>query len=617
MCGITGWIDWERDVSVRHDIVEAMTRALTNRGPDEEGYWYARSSQAAFGHRRLIVVDPAGGRQPMTRQRDGQEFTLVYNGELYNTEDVRRELLGRGYAFRSHSDTEVLLASYMEWGADCLHKLNGIYAFAVWEEHTQQLFLARDRLGVKPLFFAQRENALLFGSELKALLAHPLVKPVIGREGLAELFVLGPSRTPGHGVFADVHELKPGHYLTFNHSGLVQRKYWGLESYPHEEDVQQTAQHIRHLLADSIKRQLISDVPIATLLSGGLDSSAITAIAAQVFQEEGRGTLYTYSVDYVNNALHFRTNAYQPNDDAPFVHLMADRCRTSHQIIELDTSALTEALETALYARDLPGMADVDASLFLFCREIKKQTTVVLSGECADEMFGGYPWFHRDELLHTRSFPWAQATDERASWLSPELQDWVKPKEYMTRRYEEALDEVPRMPADNPMSAKRREMFYLNLTWFMSTLLDRKDRMSMAAGLEARVPYCDHRLIQYVWNIPWEMKNWGNREKGILRLALEGILPEQVLYRKKSPYPKTHNPAYAKATRSWLLQVLDDPSSPLHQMIDTQKVRSFAHESAEASGTPYFGQLMGRPQMFAYLASIDLWMRTYQVTLTS
>ncbi|MEJ8545343.1 asparagine synthase (glutamine-hydrolyzing) [Brevibacillus borstelensis] len=617
MCGITGWIDWEKDVTHEQAVLEAMTQTLTDRGPDEQGFWHADSKHAAFGHRRLVVVDPAGGRQPMSRQRDGRAYTLVYNGELYNTEDIRRELIACGHSFRSHSETEVLLAAYMEWEADCVHKLNGIFAFAVWDERKQQLFLARDRLGVKPLFYAERGPVFLFASELKALLAHPAVKPVLSREGLAEVFVLGPSRTPGHGVFQGVQELRPGCHLTVSRDGVSIKRYWRLESQPHEDDVEKTAATVRQLLADSIKHQLVSDVPIATLLSGGLDSSAITAIATGVFQEEGRGPLHTYSIDYVDNASHFRQSDFQPTDDAPFVRLISERFGTLHHTLEFDTPELVSALHTALFARDLPGMADVDSSLYLFCREIKKETTVVLSGECADEMFGGYPWFHREQLFNAGTFPWAQATRERADWLSAEMRDWIKPEEYAAQRYEETLDEVPRLPGENPLDARRRELFYLNLTWFMNTLLDRKDRMSMKAGLEARVPFCDHRLMQYVWNIPWNIKNWGNREKGILRKALEGIVPEEVLYRKKSPYPKTHNPAYTKATRSWLLEVLEDGSSPLHHIIDQGKVRAFALSDAEASGKPYFGQLMGSPQMFAYLASIDLWMREYNITISS
>jgi asparagine synthase (glutamine-hydrolysing) len=615
MCGITGWIDWEKDLSREQSTLEAMTGRLEKRGPDAVGYWL--TPRVAFGHRRLVVVDPAGGQQPMIRQRGGFRYTLIYNGELYNTEDLRRELLTRGWHFQSHSDTEVLLTAYMEWGRDCVRRLNGIFAFVIWDEREQALFLARDRMGVKPLFFAQRGSAFLFGSELKALLAHPDVRPVLRREGLAEIFVMGPARTPGHGVFHDVWEVLPGVHLTVTREDVRQERYWQLESKPHTDDAEGTAAKVRQLLVDSIQRQLVADVPVATLLSGGLDSSAITAIAADTYKKEGRGTLDSYSIDYVDNHLHFKANAFQPNEDAPYVQLVSEFLGTRHRGFFFDTPDLVEALRTATYARDLPGMADVDASLYLFCREIKKETTVVLSGECADEVFGGYPWFYREEALQAGTFPWMRATHERASWLSPELKEWVRPEEYVAQRYQETLDQVPRLPGEDPLEERRREMFYLNITWFMSTLLDRKDRMSMYASLEARVPFCDHRLVEYVWNIPWAIKTYGNQEKGILRKALQGILPDEVLHRKKSPYPKTHNPAYAEATRSWLLQVLDDTSSPLLQLIDVPTIRRIAASDAHASGIPFFGQLMSTPQLFAYLAQMDLWLREYNVTIAS
>jgi len=615
MCGITGWVDWEKDLSSERSTLEAMTKTMEKRGPDAVGYWL--SPRVAFGHRRLTVVDPEGGRQPMTRQHGGFSYTLIYNGELYNTEDIRRDLRARGWQFKGHSDTEVLLTAYMEWGRDCIHRLNGIFAFAVWDERRQALFLARDRLGVKPLFYAQRGSAFLFGSELKALLAHPAVRPVLKREGLAEIFVMGPARTPGHGVFHNVWEVRPGYHLTVTREGVKQEQYWQLESRPHLDDAETTAATVRQLLIDSIERQLVADVPVATLLSGGLDSSAITAIAANYLKNAGRGPLDTYSIDYQDNHLHFQANAYQPDEDAPYAQLVSDFLGTRHHRIVFDTPELVQALRTATFARDLPGMADVDASLYLFCREIKKETTVVLSGECADEMFGGYPWFHREEALNSTTFPWARATRERAHWLSPALKEWVRPEEYVAQRYQETLDEVPRLPGEDPLEARRREMFFLNLTWFMNTLLDRKDRMSMYASLEARVPFCDHRLVEYVWNIPWEIKTHGGREKGILRKALEGILPDDVLYRKKSPYPKTHNPAYAEATRNWLLQVLDDPSSPLLQLVNVPVIRKIAQSDAEASGIPFFGQLMSTPQLFAYLAQMDLWLREYNVTIES
>lgn len=615
MCGIVGWMDWEKDLSRERDILQAMTRCLTNRGPDAEGFWFGHP--VAFGHRRLVVVDPAGGQQPMSAFKHKHACTMIYNGELYNTEDLRQELVACGHSFHSHSDTEVLLHAYLEWGVECVTRLNGIFAFAIWDEKEQRLFIARDRMGVKPLFYAQRGSSFFFASELKALLAHPDVKPVLSREGLAEVFALSPARTPGHGVFHNVHEVRPGCSLTVSRNGIRHQRYWQLVSRPHSDNAEETAKRVRELVIDAIQRQLVADVPVSTLLSGGLDSSVITAVAAGYFKQEGRGQLHTYSIDYVDNDRHFQASTFQPNQDAPYVQLVSQFLGTHHHAIEFDTDELVEALKAATLARDLPGMADVDASLYLFCREIKKETTVVLSGECADEVFGGYPWFHREELLHAGTFPWARATKERASWLSPELRDWVKPEEYAAQRYEETLDEVPHLPGEDPLEARRREMFYLNITWFMNTLLDRKDRMSMAASLEARVPFCDHRIVEYVWNIPWALKTYGNREKGILRKAMEGLLPDEVLYRKKSPYPKTHNPAYTKAVRSWLLQILDDPTSPLLPLIDVPTIRRIAESDAQASGIPFFGQLMSTPQLFAYLGQLDFWLREYRVSIQS
>ncbi|MBO8163239.1 MAG: asparagine synthase (glutamine-hydrolyzing) [Brevibacillus sp.] len=613
MCGITGWVHYDKNLSQELPTIEAMTETLARRGPDAHGVWASR--HAALGHRRLIVVDPAGGTQPMTRQRGDYCYTLVYNGELYNTDELRQELQRRGHRFLSHSDTEVLLVAYIEWGSRCVERLNGIFAFAIWEEKEQRLFLARDRLGVKPLFYAVRDGSFLFGSELKSLLVHPEVEPIIDQEGLAEIFALGPARTPGHGVFRNVHELRPGHYLELTREGIHLQRYWSLVSQPHTDDWETTTARVRSLVLDAIERQLVADVPVATLLSGGLDSSAITAVTAEVFKKQARGPLHTYSIDYVDNDRYFQQNEFQPNTDAPWVKRVSAYCGTHHHTVQFDTPELVEALRTAVVARDLPGMCDIDASLYLFCREIKRENTVVLSGECADEVFGGYPWFHREEALKADTFPWALRNQERSRWLSPELREWIQPVEYVKRRYQETLAEVPALPGESPLEARRREMSYMNLIWFMNVLLDRKDRMSMAASLEARVPFCDHRIVEYVWNIPWEMKSRGQREKGLLRAALAGILPDDVLYRKKSPYPKTHNPAYAEATRQWLLEVLHDASSPLLPLIDKQEVLKIAASDAAASGTPWFGQLMSKPQLFAYLASTDFWLREYGVSI--
>lgn len=613
MCGLTGWIDWQQDLTRQQPILDAMIETLSPRGPDAADRWL--STTAALGHRRLVVVDPAGGGQPMVRRRGDNTYVLVYNGELYNTPELRQELAARGYTFEGHSDTEVLLLAFMEWGAACVERFNGIFAFAVWDKAEQSLFMARDRMGVKPLFYAQRGSSFIFGSELKTLLAHPTVSPELDAAGLAEIFVLGPGRTPGHGVFRGVAELRPGYCLAYNRQGLKVRPYWTLESKPHSDDLETTVATVQELVSDAIKRQLVADVPVCTLLSGGLDSSAITAYAANAYARDGREPLHTFSVDYADNDRHFRPNAFQPTSDAPWIKLVTDRFHTVHHYITIDTPQLVESLVPAVFARDLPGMADVDSSLLLFCREIKKHATVALSGECADEIFGGYPWYHSEEALHAAAFPWSRHMETKMQLFSPELLERIKPAEYMAGRYQETLAEVPRLPGEDPLEARRREMFYLNFNWFMQTLLDRKDRMSMACGLEVRVPFCDHRIVEYVWNIPWAMKTCGGMEKGILRRALTGIMPEEILTRRKSPYPKTHHPAYLAAVRDRVLQILDDPASPLLPLLDTAAVRAMAQADGDAFDRPWYGQLMTGPQLFAYLIQVDTWLREYKVKI--
>lgn len=610
MCGITGWIDWEKDLTKTPQILEAMTKTMVCRGPDDQGLWL--SPHAALGHRRLVVVDPAGGAQPMVRERGEETFVIVYNGELYNTEDIRRDLAVQGYAFRGYSDTEVLLLSYMEWGPECLSRLNGIFAFAIWDEARQRLFVARDRLGVKPLFFANRGSSFIFGSEPKAILANPLVKAEIDAEGLAEVFGLGPARTPGHGVYRGISELRPGFYLEVAKERQRINRYWRLESREHRDDLENTAAHVRYLLEDAVKRQLVSDVPVCVLLSGGLDSSAITAFAANHYRERGNAPLETWSIDYQGNEEHFHSNAFQPDADAPWVKRVSEEFHTIHHGVEIATDALVDALEASVRARDLPGMADVDASLYLFCREIKRKATVALSGESADEVFGGYPWFHRADRIEAETFPWATV---RPRLLNPELREKVRPREYIADRYQETLAEVPRLPGDDALEARMREISYLNITWFLTTLLDRKDRMSMGHGLEVRVPYCDHRIVEYVWNIPWAMKACDGQAKGILRRALKGVLPDDVLARKKSPYPKTHNPAYLEAVRKRVKAIMDDPSSPILSVVNLPFVRSLIDGDIAVIDQPWFGQLMTGPQLFAYLIQVDYWLRAYNVDI--
>jgi asparagine synthase (glutamine-hydrolysing) len=612
MCGIAGWVDFGGNLKFGRDVLESMTRTLSKRGPDDAGH--VLFPHAALGHRRLIVVDPEGGGQPMLRKLGKRTYCITYNGELYNTPEVRRILEGLGYHFLSRSDTEVVLYSFIEWKEACVERLNGIFAFAIWDEEGQSLFLARDRLGVKPLFYGLRKTTLIFGSELKAVLAHPLIKPELDAEGLAEIFAMGPGRTPGCGVFKGINELKPGHCMIFDRKGIHIKCYWSLESRPHNDSEEVTAEKIRYLLEDAVRRQLVSDVPLCTLLSGGIDSSAITAMVAGAFKSRGE-TVNTFSVDYTGNDVHFKASEFQPNSDPYYVKKVSSYFNTNHRCVTISNRRLAAALDDAVLARDLPGMADIDSSLYLFCLEVKKGATVALAGEGADEIFGGYPWFRRPEDFNSDRFPWARKMHVRTGILSRELLRLINPEEYLKMRYRETLKEVPRLAGESPFDTRIREITYLSITRFMPTLIDRMDRMSMATGLEVRVPYLDHRLVQYVWNIPWRIRSCGGIEKGILRRAVRDLLPEEVLNRKKSPYPKTHNPEYLALVRSCLLEILHDPSSPLLPFVDRNSVIHMLQAAENDINVPWFGQLMTGPQLFAYLIQVNFWLRKYGVTV--
>jgi asparagine synthase (glutamine-hydrolysing) len=611
MCGIAGWVDLERDLSGERPVMQRMANTLACRGPDAEGFWL--SAHAAFAHRRLAVIDIEGGKQPMVRAvASGKEYALTYSGEVYNFVELRSELARLGHAFETRSDTEVLLRAYMQWGAACVERLNGMFAFGVWDGARQELFLARDRLGIKPLFYAVRGSTLLFASEPKALLAHPAVASEVDDEGLAELLVMGPMRTPGRGVFRGIDELRPAFALRFDRAGAHALRYWQLESRPHVDDLDTTTATIRSLLDDIVRRQLVSDVPICTLLSGGLDSSAVTALAAQTFAREGRGRVSTYSVELRDAAHYFVPSDIQPSLDTPWVEKVVSEFGTDHRTITVDTPDLLEHFMAPLVARDLPSAGEMDTSLFLLFREIKKTHSVAVSGESADEVFGGYPWFHSQEAIEADDFPWTLMKGDCVDFLTPEVAARLRPEEYARARYREAIAETPVLPGEAPRSRRMREILYLNQTRFLLMLLDRKDRMSMANGLEVRVPFCDHRLVQYAWNIPWPMKSWREREKGILRRALQGVLPEDLLWRKKSAYPSMVNPRYAAALKQMLERILADPSAPLRALLDFEKVRaSMTAESAENAGPGF----LAPSRTWGYLVQLDDWLRRYRVRI--
>ena len=603
VCAIAGILNG----TVNRDILQRMLSTMAHRGPDGQGV--ERGDDWALIHTRLAIIDPEGGKQPMELDWEGEHYTLVYNGELYNTQELRAELKSLGHRFQGHSDTEVVLHSFARWGEGCLERFNGIFAFAVYLEKAHRLFLARDRIGVKPLFYTLKDGAFVFASEIKTILCYPAVKPQLDHMGAAELIMLGPGRLPGSGVFHGIRELEPGCCGWYEAGKLRLRQYWKLTDREHRENFEATSAQVRELVLDAIKRQMVSDVPIGTFLSGGLDSSIISAVCAA--EMGGRGAvLDTFSVDYENNEKYFIPGKFQPNSDGEFIRLMQQTLRSRHHWTVLTPEDLLNALEDATIARDLPGMADVDFSLLAFCRQIRPHVKMALSGECADEIFGGYPWYRDPAVRAMEGFPWAQNTQFREWLLNPDIREKINAQELVLDAYSDTCRQSDVLPGTSARERRMKEMVNLNFRHFMQTLLDRKDRMSMYCGLEVRVPFCDYRIAEYLYGVPWEFKDWQGKEKGLLRHAMTGILPEQVLWRKKSPYPKTFDPGYGEQVRGRVRALLDERDGPLFALVNREAVESlFVSEPI----WPWYGQLMRVPQTFAWLLQLDFWLRWYKV----
>lgn len=614
MCGIAGWIDFERDLRVHASIVRTMAASLANRGPDAEAVW--TDERAALGFRRLAVIDLPAGNQPMVAEDNGNVLaTLVYNGEIYNYRRVREELVSHGHRFRTASDTEVVLRSYLEWGPRCVEHLDGMFAFAVWDPRAQQLLLARDRLGVKPLYYTRLGRGLAFGSEVKALFAHPLVEPVIDLEGMAE--VLTYIATPGNAVYRGINEVPPGHVVILRDGAISQHRYWSLPSREHTDDWDTTVATVRELLSASVTAHLVSDVPLCTLLSGGLDSSAIAALAARSLGDGAKPR--TFAVDFEGHAERFQKDFWHEDPDAPYAAEVAAHVGTDHEpvVLRADDMADPVVAAAALEAQDLPSpIPDMDRSLYLLLRAVRQRSTVALMGEVADELFGGYQSFRDRSLLDTGNFPWVSMglrvapSGRSTGLLDPELLKRIDVPGYSAQRYAEAVAQAPTLPHESAADSLLRRVGYLHLTRWLPLLLARDDRLSMAVGLELRVPYCDHRLVEYAFNIPWSMKVADGREKSVLRAAVADLLPDSVLQRRKSPFPITQDPDYGRGLREQFDAVVTDPNSPVRPLLGTAATTELlnARRPIEATG-------WGERRNVEMVLQLDAWLRRYQVRL--
>jgi asparagine synthase (glutamine-hydrolysing) len=615
MCGIAGFADFNKDFITKREhfteILINMRLAIAHRGNDTVGEYL--TPHCGLTQTRLTIRDLTGGNQPIIRVRNSITYAIIYNGEIYNCDELKSDLISKGYNFETTTDTEVILYAYMEYGIDSVKLLNGIFAYAIWDSGKNKLMLFRDRCGIKPLFYTIQNGTLVFGSEPKALFAHPDITPKITLDSLREVLGLGPARTEGNGVFKNVYEIKYGCVGIFSADGFTEKRYWQLESREHTDSYEKTVEHTSYLISDAIKRQMVSDVPVCSFLSGGVDSCIVTALASRYLSEAGK-ILNTFSFDFTGNDKYFKSNSFQPEQDRPYVDKMLKAYNLNHTYLFCEQKELADALYTAVDAKDLPGMADVDASLLHFCSLVKKHNKVTLTGECADEIFGGYPWFHRKDFFEADTFPWSVNMQPRKEILNKELADELDLDGYVKNAYYSSLDNVPRLKGESKEENRRREISYLNIKWFMTTLLDRMDRTSMYSGLEARVPFADHRIIEYVFNTPWKYKCHNGVVKGLLRDSAKGLLPDEILYRRKSPYPKTYNPEYEAILKDRLREIINTPTAPLNAILDKTAVMRIITSPSDY-GKPFFGQLMAVPQLIAYMLQINYWMEKYKLSL--
>jgi len=604
VCGIAGWVDWDKNLTPQKRVIEAMTQALARRGPDAQGVWTSR--HALLGHSRLAVIDIQGGQQPMVRsEASGRQVVLTFSGEIYNFEDLRAELVSLGRNFTTRSDTEVLLTAYLQWGRDLSARLNGMFAFAIWDEQKQELLLVRDRLGVKPLYYARVTTGLVFGSEPKALLAHPEVTAAIDRDGVAELTVVPRAKTPGNGVFRGMHEVKPGHAVSVGNFGLVDRQYWQLEARPHLDNATATAARVRDLLEDILRRQVVADVPVGTLLSGGIDSSIVTALAHKWLPEG----LTSYSISLPTGEP--GSDGWRPSADEPYAKLVAQKLGIAHVVCEVEADRLLAGLDRGMQARDLPGWGDLDTSMVLLFERVRQDCTVALSGECADEVFSGYTWQLDERYIRHSSFPWMYARPQPERLLLDEVRREILPERYEAERYREALAEVPVLKGETSARRREREIYYLGLTRWLGALLDRKDRMSMDVGLEVRVPFADHRLAEYLFNVPAAVRANGGTDKTLLRGAFADLLPGEVTNRPKSAYPASRGAEYMRSIQNMIVDLLGEASAPVFELIDRSKVRSALAGDINDFPGPITASTPAIS--LSYLLQLNRWLESYNV----
>ncbi|EGC39439.1 hypothetical protein DICPUDRAFT_96549 [Dictyostelium purpureum] len=655
MCGISGIVNWSININNKNqnEIIKKMNDSIIHRGPDGEGFYF--SNHALVAHRRLTIIDAEGGKQPMIYKKDGVDdhgnqlsssVVLSYNGELYNFQDLKIELEKLGHKFKTRSDTEVILLSYIEWGEKCLSKFNGVFAFAIYDERISSLFLARDRIGVKPLYYTiigDDGNTILFGSEIKVLLAHPSVKPYVDVEGLNNLFTMGPFKSPDNCIYRDIKSVPAGNYINFKKiennkpnekvninspSSKCQEytnfkmniiEYWNLKSLKHTDNIEETTNKVLKLFKQSVEKQLVSDEPVGFLLSGGLDSSSIVAITSKEIQPNSK--LNTFSLSFENEESDFQEDYLHRDIDEPFSKLVSKDCSTNHKTVLINSknNLFDLNIYKPLKAFDYPSIGNADTSMIQLFNEIKNDPSnckVILSGELSDEVFSGYTWFYDERVISNDIFPTlvgVELYNDYNLYLKDEILEKLDYKNFKDRKFDELINQVPylmdedNVGEENQLQKKQRILSYFFIKNLGHYLLERKDRCSMSNSIEVRVPFGDHDLIEYCWNIPFDIKSIDNIEKGILRRSIGNLLPKEIQYRRKSAYPLSCDINFFYHLCDHMELVLNDSTSPIHQFIKPEPIYQILKNKLNLDNPKKESKL------FEHLLLTNQWIKEYKI----
>lgn len=600
---------YTKENSFCQSTIHNMSQALLSRGPNMQNIMLF--SHGAFCHNALLAgcIHPQipCAVQPLTKAFVNGSLTLLYDGYITNLLEICDDLSISKAQYSSLTQEEILLLSFQKYGTAFVQKLDGAFALIIYDEAKETLYLFRDQLGLKPLFYMYFEQTLIFASEPKGIFSFPNVVPTIDREGLNEIFSMGPAHSLGKGVFKNMHELEAGHLLICSKNKQYKECYHTFLPTEHKDSYLDTVDHVNELLSASIDTLSATSEAPTSLLSGGLDSSVITAkLSSQMAHLDKTSPLKTFSFDFKGSRNHFVSNSFQPTLDAPFVHQMVDTLNTDHTTLVCGNTEQIEYLQKSVLAHDCPAMADIDSSLIYFCEKIAASHKTIFTGECADELFAGYPWYHRSDMYNSKSFPWSADTSPRKELLNVDFISKLSIDSYIDNEYQSACQGT--LFQDNTHA----KTMYLTIRYFMQTLVDRTDRAASFNSLDIRVPFADFRLAEYLFHVPYEIKTKNGEVKHLLREYAKGLLPEAVRTRKKSPYPKTYDPNYEKLLSALLLKVISDPNSPLLAFVNRKKIYDFC-QSPKDYGKPWYGQLMAGPQLMAYYLQINFWLTHYQI----